>query len=556
MTLKKLRLVSLLGLSALAFACSKKQDAAPVPTPAPSPLLPIAVQFKFGPGASPITIDSTNKVLRNLPAGCNVQKLAAAAVLPSGFTISPDPSTVQDYTKGVNFTVAGSQGSYTIKLTALPYDSVGNPYGIYTVMDLSNVRHYLNGYFLLMNDIQLPSMSDPNAVSATGIADYSTNGWYCIGSQYVNGGNIIFRGSLDGQNHSITNLSIAYRSSSLSIPAGLDTVTHNGKGNDGLFGFAIGARFKNIGVQLAGGIVGMSTSEADGGVGALVGRADTCTFTNCNVTGSGSISGGSDVGGLIGRLHVGTITKCYAAITHAPGNFAIVNGGGLIGSVYLTSVTSCYSSCDVTGSYTLGGLIGSVSSTAVQSSYASGSVVEAPSNGGSLVPANSLGGLIGTVTSAAPYSTILNNCYAVGSVTGATSGSASYLASSYLGGLTGNINPSASKVTVTNCYAAGAITRTFNSVDATTPLTGGLVGNTFNGVFVPAGGSCSNYWDRQATLQTILGGGNASIAQDNGITANGMTTTQMKTQATYTGWDFTSTWSIDPSKNNGYPVLR
>jgi hypothetical protein len=549
---KRIIAVGLFAFLAGAVACSKKQDAAP----APPSVLPVAVQFKFGTGASPITIDSINKVLHNLPAGCDVQKLAATAVLPSGYTISPDPSTIQDYTKGVNFTIAGSQGTYKIKLTALPYDSLTNPYGVYTVMDLSNIRHYLKGYFVLMNDIQLPNITDANADASTGIADYDTYGWYCIGSHYVNKGNIVFRGSLDGQNHLVKNLSIAYRSGSLSTPDGIDTVAHNGKSNDGLFGYAAGARFKNIGIQLAGGIVGISSSESDQGVGGLVGYADTCSFTNCYSTGTGSISGSTEVGGLVGTLRNSTMSKCYAAITHAPGSFAVVSGGGLIGGAYFSTITSCYSSSDVTGSFNLGGLIGFVSTSAVQGSYASGAVTEAPSNGGSMVPSNSVGGLLGSVTSSSPSSSTVNNCYSVGNVTGASSGGASYLASSYIGGLIGSINQSASKVTVSNSYAAGAVTRTFNSTDPSIPLTGGLVGNTFNGVFATAGGACSNYWDRQVGTQSILGGGNATIAQDNGITANGMTTTQMKTQATYAGWDFTSTWNLDATKNNGYPVLR
>ncbi len=553
--MKRLRVVGLLALLTGAFACHKNQAAAPAPPP-PPPVLPVNVQFEFGSGNSPITIDSTNKILRNLPAGCNLQKLAATVVLPSGYNISPDPSTVQDYTKGVNFTITGSQGSYNIKLTALPYDTVTNPYGIYTVKDLSNVRHYLNGYFVLMNDIQLPGLTDANADATTGISDYDTYGWYSIGSHYVNGGHIIFRGSIDGRNHVIKGLSIAYRGSGAVMPAGTDTVPHSGKSNEGIFGYAIGGRFKNIGIQLAGGIVGISSDEARGGVGALVGYADTCKFDNCYVTGTGTVSGGQDVGGLVGALRTGIATRCYSSITHSSGNFAVINGGGLIGSAYFSTITSCNTNADVTGTYTLGGLIGSVSTCTIQNSYAAGTVVEAASIGGSLIPFNTLGGLIGFVTSIAPSSTLINNCYSVGTVTGASTGNASYLGSSSIGGLIGNISPNASKVTVGNCYAAGAVTRTFNNTDPSTPLIGGMVGNTFNGVFATAGGTSTNYWDRQTTTQTNLGGGSAVIAQDNGLTANGKTTTELKTQATYSGWDFTATWGIDQSKNNGYPYLR
>jgi hypothetical protein len=552
MTLRQIKALCTLVLITGAFACKKDSGNS---TP-PSPTLPFNVQFKFGAGASPVTIDSLNKTLRNLPAGCNVQQLAATAVLPSGYTIAPDPATVQDYTQGANFTITGAQGKYNVKLTALAYDSLANPYGIYTAKDLSNVRHYLNGYFVLMNDIQLPNMTDANANDLVGVDDYNAYGWYSIGAHYVDHGNIVFRGSIDGQNHVIKNLSIAFREDAHPQPNGIDSVIHTGKSNDGVFGYAIGGRFKNIGVQLAGGIVGVQGTSVNGGVGALLGRGDTCTISNCYVTGTGTISGGLDVGALIGRLNSSTATKCYASISHSAGNFAIVSGSGLIGNVYSSAITSSYSTCDVTGNSGIGGLIGGVTSSTIQSSYASGLVVETPSNGGAQIPYDVLGGLLGTVTSAAPYSTTITNCYALGNVTGATSGNASFLGNSYMGGLVGMISSSASKVTVTNCYAAGAVARTFTNGNSSTPLTGALVGNTFNGVFAAAGGSCSNYWDKQSTTQSILGGGNANIAADNGITANGKTTTEMKTQATYSGWDFTSTWAIDQNKNNGYPYLR
>jgi hypothetical protein len=514
------------------------------------------VQFKFGAGASPVTIDSVNKTLRNLPAGCNLQQLAATAVLPSGYSIAPNPATVQDYTKGVNFTITGAQGSYNIKLTALAYDSISNPYGVYTVTDLSNIRHYLNGYFVLMNDIQLPNTSDANANDNTGIGDYSTNGWYSIGSHYVNGGNIIFQGSLDGQNHVIKNLAIAFRGDSQPFPDGIDTKNHVGKSNDGLFGMAVKARFKNIGIQLGGDIAGIQADASNAGVASLVGYADTCTFSNCYVTGAGTISGTSDIGGLIGVVRNSTVSKCYSSITHASGTFSVINGGGLIGNAYTSTISSCYSSSDLSGNANIGGLIGGVATSTVQGCYASGKVVETPSNGGALIPSDAMGGLIGAVSSISPSTSIINNCYATGSLTGASSGNASFLSSAYIGGLIGVIPSSSSKVTVTNCYASGAISRTFASTNPSTPLTGGLVGNTFNGVFAAVGGSSSNYWDKQATNLINLGGGNANIAADNGITANGKTTTDMKTQATYSGWDFTTVWAIEQNKNNGYPYLR
>jgi hypothetical protein len=55
-----------------------------------------------------------------------------------------------------------------------------------------------------------------------GISDYGQYGWYSIGSRYVDGGHVIFRGSLDGQNHVIKNFTSTYRPSNNPLPAGID----------------------------------------------------------------------------------------------------------------------------------------------------------------------------------------------------------------------------------------------------------------------------------------------------------------------------------------------
>ena len=109
-------------------------------------------------------------------------------------------------------------------------------------------------------------------------------------------------------------------------------------------------------------------------------------------------------------------------------------------------------------------------------------------------------------------------------------------------------------VSIKYCYAAGSITRIWTN--ASEPyLTGALAGNTPNGVFITST-VCTNYWDKTTTGQTNLGGGNGTLAQDNGFTANGKTTAEMKTKATYSNWDFSSVWDVVSGTNNGYPFLR
>ena len=517
-----------------------------------------AITFKFGPDSISINIDKAVMVLKNMPRNYDVTQLGASAILPSGYSISADPATVKDYTKGVTYTVTTGQGTYTIQMTAPTYDAVNNPYGIYNAKQLSDIRNGLNDSYVLVNDIQLPDFNASNAATTTGISDYADHGWYSIGSRYVNGGHIIFRGTLDGQNHVIKNYATLYRSAGDPLPDGIDA-GHNGKSTDGIFGYATRATFKNIGIQLApAGIKAAIAGDGYGDVGSLVGLSDSCTISNCFVTGSSIITGNQNVGGLIGKSFYSTISKSYASITPASGNHAIKSSsdaGGLIGWALHTEVSDSYANCAILGSVNLGGLIGNINTTKVKSCFASGNVTETPNDVmGGLVASNSLGGLIGTVNSISPLKSEIQYSYATGNVTGANGANSDFHKSTRIGGLIGQIATSAGPVSVSFCYATGAVSRAWTS--ATAPyLTGGLIGTTTNGIFI-TNSVCTNYWDKTTTGQDNLGGGNATLAPDNGFTANGKTTAEMKTAGTFLNWDFSTVWIIAPGMNGGYPSLR
>src|SRR6185436_17254281 len=209
-----------------------------------------AITFKFGQDATAITIDQATQTLKNLPRSCDPTQLIATASLPSGFAITPDPATAKNYTTGVTYTITNAQGNkYTLQISAPVYHAVNNPYGIYTPKHLSDIRNGLNDSYVLMNDIDLPNLNATDAAASTGISDYANYGWFSIGATYVNGGNVIFRGSLDGQNHMISNLMSNYRGNNAN-PDGIDP-GRNGKNCDGLFGYAALATFKNIGIKLS-----------------------------------------------------------------------------------------------------------------------------------------------------------------------------------------------------------------------------------------------------------------------------------------------------------------
>jgi hypothetical protein len=541
-------------LAAGIFSCKKNTD-----DPQASQFSPVT--FKFGSDSTAISIDNAVQVVKNMPRSCDVTQLGAAAVLPAGYSISPDPAAAKDYTKGVTYTVKTSQGgTYTVQITAPLYDAVNNPYGVYTARQLSDIRKGLNDSYVLMNDIQLPDLTAANAAATVGISDYKDFGWFSIGTRYVNGGHVVFRGMLDGQNHLIKNFTTAFRTND-SRPDGIDP-NNNGKGTgDGLFGYANNATFKNIGIQLAAaGINDVATDGSSyGSVGSLVGQADSCTITNCYVTGNAAISGGKHTGGLIGRTQNSTISRCYAALASAAGSYAVTSGsgaGGLIGSAIFSDLSDSYASCSVVGAVDVGGLVGLVNTCTIKACFASGNVGEMPNNSfAGQVPFNSLGGLIGGVTSSAPASSIIQNCYATGAVAGTTGNNVDFHKSSRIGGLVGQIVTAASgPVSVTYCYASGAVSRVVTNASAPY-LIGGLVGITQNGVFISAA-TCTNYWDKTTTGQTYLGGGNGTLSQDNGFTANGKTSAEMKTAATYANWNFSSVWNTASGTNNGYPYLR
>ncbi|NTW50540.1 MAG: hypothetical protein HGB19_12580, partial [Chlorobiales bacterium] len=123
-----------------------------------------------------------------------------------------------------------------------------------------------------------------------------------------------------------------------------------------------------------------------------------------------------------------------------------------------------------------------------------------------------IGGLVGLNLD----NSTVSNSYSTGSVAG---GSGSY----QIGGLVGDNFTS----TVSTCYSTGSVSGT-SSV-------GGLVGRNISIV-------TNSFWDKQTSGQTTSPSG------------TGMTTAEMKQQATFTGWDFTTIWKI--TEGVSYPKLQ
>lgn len=122
----------------------------------------------------------------------------------------------------------------------------------------------------------------------------------------------------------------------------------------------------------------------------------------------------------------------------------------------------------------------------------------------------------------------ITNCYSSGSVT--STGSGDRFAGAFLAVVFNNMQ-------VENNYTIGSVYNDENSSNR------GFTGETTrNGYTI---NYTSNYWDSEVSNQS-------SVMNES---ANAKTTSEMKAQSTYVGWDFENIWRISPDVNDGYPYL-
>ena len=244
-----------------------------------------------------------------------------------------------------------------------------------------------------------------------------------------------------------------------------------------------------------------STSATGNGLFGVVGPGGTVK----NLGVAGSVAGSNFwLGLLVGYNYGGTIENCYStgSVTTSS-NIA----GGLIGSTS-GPVSKCYSTATVSAtgasSINIGGLVGLASTAAaiISESYSTGNV----SNSATSATVNT-GGFIGL----SPAN--ISNCYATGNVTSSAGGRA--------GGFMGATGTFASAVW-SNCYSTGLVT---------CATKGGIVGYYNVGTFT----NCFFDYNTAGTSNVC---GSFLTSSPTGITAK--TIAEMKTQSTFTGWDFPS----------------
>ncbi len=315
-----------------------------------------------------------------------------------------------------------------------------------------------------------------------------------------------FNGTLDGNDYNIIGL----------------TINRPNTSNIGIFA-ALSGEIDNLGLVDA-------TVTGDSYTGGLVG-VNSGTINNCNV--AGVIKGGDYTGGLVG-INSDTVKTSFATSQILSNGWAV---GGLVGEndgEILNSYATGAVGSTILGydqGTDVGGLVGWTDGGSIASSYATGNVVgddwvgglaggaeivtESYATGNVSASGVDVGGLVGESYGAT------TDCYATGAVSGSADGN--------IGGLVGNSYPDSE---ISNCYSTGLVTGSVSDI-------GGLVG--YADYYEDPAASAS-YWDLETSGQS---------ASSVGV---GKSTTEMKSQDTYSNWNFTDTWVINAGIN--YPILR
>ncbi|MDG2535297.1 MBG domain-containing protein, partial [Sphingomonas sp. HITSZ_GF] len=357
---------------------------------------------------------------------------------------------------------------------------------IFTPHALQLMSLNLAGSYTLGADIDLTPAFTLNG-------GYYGDVWNTTGFAPIGSGGTPFTGSLNGNSHSITGL----------------TISRSGTNYVGLFGYVTGGTIANL--RLIGGSV-----TGNDGVGALVGYllGGSVSSSGASTAVTGSSTTEANTGGLVGTNNGGAIADSWASGAVTGAGYQI---GGLVGfNANGATITRSYATGNVTGTNAnagygyIGGLVGgngfSGDGGTISQSYATGTVTGAAGPVGGFVGHND-----GTIT----------DSYATGAVTG--TGSAGNI-----GGFVG-VN-----------YINGTIHSAFSTGRVVGASRGGFAGYN-NGA---AGSIINAYWDTQTTgLALGVSGGQAA-----GIT--GRTTAQLQA-ALPTGFS-SSIWGTG---TNLYPYL-
>lgn len=375
----------------------------------------------------------------------------------------------QDFFAGVNNVPVAWDGT---TVTIPSKDSEGN-YVIAQPSDLAGLAAMVNG----TNGQTASDLSGETFVLEADV-DMGGNS-LSIGSATRSGnstasGTASFQGVLDGQGHTISNLTIEGTNNEDDAAAFIPNL--NGKN----------AALKNLNFEELN--INAPANEQAGVVGLLTGGA---TVSGVNVK-SGKISAKQGAGAISGRLILnGTIENCSNG---ADIECSAYNAGGIVGAAYYTNnegtmtISGCENSGNITAPYAAGGIAG----------LSCAEVSECSNSGAISGTSSSVGGIIGEQRSAGN----VYKCTNTGNVTLTNAPSSAYGTGGIVGWvryMNGDAYTRQNLITVTYCTNYGNVT------DGKTGV-GGIVGTWY------MCGNCSNNYNYATELS-----GNGMVA---GIVGN------------------------------------
>lgn len=206
-----------------------------------------------------------------------------------------------------------------------------------------------------------------------------------------------------------------------------------------------------------------------------------------------------------------------------------VDGGGCLASTIDTIKNCSVENSQITGnSGETGALAGRV--RVISNSYAQCDVTCTGVFGSAAT-----GGLVGVVEESC------TNCYSIGDVFGydTTGGLIGMLAARY--------SANQKQVVVNNCYSTG-------NVSCVSKGPGMIIGSVTQSTVLDIQ---SSYWSTSdKAYQDDYQVSSVTVGTVTGYTTAAKSLSQMQKQSTYSGWDFTNVWAIDPNVNGGLPYLR
>lgn len=396
-------------------------------------------------------------------------------------------------------------------------------------------------------------------------------------------GSTYFSGNLNGDGKTISNVSVSCTTTGCGLFTRLAGATVRNINLEGFSATSTGVSVGTLAGLTSGSItlqnitVINATVSGAARVGGLVGDcAATCTVSNVSTSGN-ITSAGDYVGGILASMgdsssHLSTISNSSSSAVISGKNYA----GGLLGESYRISYSASAGVFNSSFSGTVsqlantnhssGGIVGYLTNMAVTGSRSTGSV-----SGGDWV-----GGIVGFLRNNSTIATSWTSGSVVSTTTTCSGGAGGVVGSSEFGSVSESYSIAAVSgvcrsggvegngvAALNNVFFRGSLTRTSGTDNSFGGISGRGTGNITNAYAsttnsygygygisgdVQYSKTCTgSYWN------TTTSGRSSTLCGSGGVSK---TSTQLKDQNTFTGWDFSTIWTIDPAVNDGYPYLR